>query len=205
MPPAPANPAQIPTALARSSGGKMLVIVESVPGMIRAAPMPIRARYPISWPDEPANARERGGAAEEREPDEQRAPAAVAIAERAGREEERGQGQRVGVDDPLLVRLAGPEVGRDLGERVRQHRHAGHDHDHGQAHHGEDEGAALGAGRCRDVRGQGAHGGCLSIAGRWRGDTTARRAGYTGDLEADGRSGYYTERPSALQPRGQPT
>ena len=38
VPPAPAKPAQMPTALARSSGGNTLVIVESVPGM--------RARHP---------------------------------------------------------------------------------------------------------------------------------------------------------------
>ena len=44
VPPAPAKPAQMPTALARSSGGNTLVIVDSVPGMISAAPMPINAR-----------------------------------------------------------------------------------------------------------------------------------------------------------------
>ena len=35
MPPAPAKPAQMPTALARSSGGNTLVMVDSVPGMMQ--------------------------------------------------------------------------------------------------------------------------------------------------------------------------
>ena len=49
VPPALANPAQIPTALARSSSGNTLVIVDRVPGIRRAAPMPITARSAISW------------------------------------------------------------------------------------------------------------------------------------------------------------
>ena len=40
----PANPAQMPTAFARSSGGNTLVIVDSVPGMTSAAPIPVSAR-----------------------------------------------------------------------------------------------------------------------------------------------------------------
>ena len=44
VPPVPAKPAQMPTALARSSGGNTLVIVDRVPGMSSAAPMPISAR-----------------------------------------------------------------------------------------------------------------------------------------------------------------
>ena len=56
MPPAPANPAQIPTALARSSGGNTLVMVESVPGMSNAAPTPMSARRPISCSADPVAA-----------------------------------------------------------------------------------------------------------------------------------------------------
>ena len=44
VPPAPAKPAQMPTALARSSGGNTLVMVDSVPGMRSAAPRPVSAR-----------------------------------------------------------------------------------------------------------------------------------------------------------------
>ena len=45
--------------------------------------------------------------------DDERTAAPVAVAERAGREEQRGQGERVGVDDPLLLRLAGVEIDGD--------------------------------------------------------------------------------------------
>ena len=52
VPPAVAKPAQMPTALARSSWGNTLVIVDRVPGINNAAPIPIAARSAISWPGE---------------------------------------------------------------------------------------------------------------------------------------------------------
>jgi len=55
-PPAPANPLHTATARAFSSAGKTLVIVESVPGMIRAAPAPDRMRQPISAAGDVVNA-----------------------------------------------------------------------------------------------------------------------------------------------------
>ncbi len=45
----PETPAQIPIALARSSGGNVTVRIESVPGISIAAPMPCRTRKTISW------------------------------------------------------------------------------------------------------------------------------------------------------------
>jgi len=42
--PAPANPAQMAMALARSRGGKTLATIERVAGMIMAAPTPMTAR-----------------------------------------------------------------------------------------------------------------------------------------------------------------
>ena len=56
VPPAPAKPAQMPTALARSSGGNTLVMVDSVPGMSSAAPIPMSARSAMSSLGEPASA-----------------------------------------------------------------------------------------------------------------------------------------------------
>jgi hypothetical protein len=47
MAPAPATPAQRPTARARSSSGKTLVMIESVVGITSAAPTPIPARSAI--------------------------------------------------------------------------------------------------------------------------------------------------------------
>ena len=59
VPPAPAKPAQMPTAFARSSGGNTLVIVDNVPGISNAAPRPVSARSPIRGPDEPTVAESR--------------------------------------------------------------------------------------------------------------------------------------------------
>ena len=47
-PPPAATPTHVPTALPRSSGGKTVVITDSVTGMIIAAPTPIAARSAIS-------------------------------------------------------------------------------------------------------------------------------------------------------------
>ena len=54
VPPAPAKPAQTPTARARPSGGKTLVMVDRVPGMMNAAPSPATTRAAISTLAEPA-------------------------------------------------------------------------------------------------------------------------------------------------------
>ncbi len=50
----PATAAHTLTALTRSDSGNVPVIVESVAGMTRAAPMPITARRPISSLGPPA-------------------------------------------------------------------------------------------------------------------------------------------------------
>jgi len=56
MAPAAANPAQVATPRARRSGGKAAVIVDKVPGMIMAAPIPMTTRAIVSWSVELANA-----------------------------------------------------------------------------------------------------------------------------------------------------
>ena len=48
--PTAASAAQIPIALPRSSSGKTLAMIDSVAGMISAAPTPISARIAITWP-----------------------------------------------------------------------------------------------------------------------------------------------------------
>ena len=42
------TPAHVPIALPRSSGGNALVMIDSVPGIISAAPMPWTARLATS-------------------------------------------------------------------------------------------------------------------------------------------------------------
>ena len=85
-------------------------MIESVAGMISAPPMPITARTAISWfalcDDEHAEA----AAAEQGETDLQGVLAAEAVAERAHRQEQAGEDEHVGVDDPLERRRRGVEV-----------------------------------------------------------------------------------------------
>jgi len=54
--PMPEKLAQMPIALPRSDGSNTFVITDSVCGCTSAAPMPISARVPISWPGVDANA-----------------------------------------------------------------------------------------------------------------------------------------------------
>ena len=94
----------MPIAFARSSRGKMFEMIESVAGMISAAPTPISARTPISWSGRvdghDAQARE----AEDRDSDLEAELAPEPVAEGAEREHEAGEDEQVGVDDPLQRR-----------------------------------------------------------------------------------------------------
>ena len=56
MPPAPAKPAQTPTARSRSSAGKLEVMTDSVAGMIMAAAAPAAIRATSSWVEPVAKA-----------------------------------------------------------------------------------------------------------------------------------------------------
>ena len=145
MPPAPAKPAHTPTALARPSGGKTLVIVDNVPGMISAAPTPVRTRHAMSVLGGVAQRRGGAGDAEDGDAGDERAAAAEPVADRAGREEECGQRDRVAVDDPLLVARRRAERGGEGRDRDGHHRHAGHDQHEGQQHRDEHGGAPAGA------------------------------------------------------------
>ena len=90
---------------------------------------------------------ERGRAAEQHQPDDQGEPASVPVAERPGREQQRGERQRVGVDDPLLLGLARAEALGQVGHAVGEHRHAGDDHHERQAHHRQDQRCGCGSRR----------------------------------------------------------
>ena len=72
------TPAQIPIAVPRCRGGNVAVMIESVAGFISAAPTPCTMRAPISKSalgGEPARERRRR---EDREPDDEDQPPAVA-------------------------------------------------------------------------------------------------------------------------------
>ena len=139
-PPA-ATPTHVPTAFPRSSGGKMVVITESVTGMIKAA----RDAHHRANRDQGARRvdeeRDERDGSEEREPDRQQRLPPVAVADRARRQEQGGEHDRVGVDDPLQLRLRRAGVTRDFGEgdveacdrRDDHHQREAHDPKHGPA------------------------------------------------------------------------
>ena len=111
--PMPATAAQMPIAFGRSSAGKTLVRIESVVGMISAPPMPISALLAISMFGGLGERGRERGAAEDHEPGDECAATAEAVAERAHGEQQAGEHERVGVDDPLKLAAAGVELALD--------------------------------------------------------------------------------------------
>ena len=110
--PRPAVAAQIPIAIARSrASAKTLMSSDSVAGMMSAAPAPMTARASDELVDAARVRGARRGGPEHGEPAEQHAPAPEAIAERAGQQQQPGEHERVGVDDPLQL--------ADVGARGR--------------------------------------------------------------------------------------
>ena len=133
--PAPEMPAQMAIAFARSRAGNTLARIDSVDGHDEGgADAHDRARR-----DE--HARRVGEHADQRpeaEDDEaglQRALAPEAVAERGGREQQPGEHQAVGVDDPLDVGVGRPDAA--LGGRQLQRRQG--DVEHGVADDDDDQ------------------------------------------------------------------
>ena len=108
--PIAAMPAQIPIAFPRSSRGKTFVMIESVAGMMSAAPTPIAARIAISWFGAVGGEHREAGRAEDRESGQQSALAPEPVAERAHRQEQTGEDEQVRVDDPLERRVRRVEM-----------------------------------------------------------------------------------------------
>ena len=120
------------------------MIVDKVPGMISAAPTPVRTRHAMSVPAESLSAEAALASAEDGDPGDEGTAAAEPVADRAGRQQERGQRDRVAVDDPLLVGRRRAERGGERRDRDVHHRHAGHDQHQGQQHRDEHGGAPTG-------------------------------------------------------------
>ena len=104
--PLPEMPAQMAIALARSRAGKTLVRIDSVDGMTNAAPMPMIARAAMSIAGASASAPSDRAGGEDEQAGLQGALAAEAVAERGGGEQQAGEDQAVGVDDPLHLGVA---------------------------------------------------------------------------------------------------
>ena len=110
--PTPAKPAQIAIARGRSLGGNTWARIDSVAGITNAAPTPMTARAPITAPDGARQRREQRCRAEHDQPAVEREPSAVAVTQRTGGEQQAGEHQGVGVDDPLQAARPGVEAPR---------------------------------------------------------------------------------------------
>src|SRR5215211_1640518 len=80
------------------------------------------------------------------QPGEQRAPAPVAVPERAGREQQSREHERVGVDHPLQLADVRVELSHQGGERDVDDRVVDDDHEQARAEHAEREPARPGPG-----------------------------------------------------------
>ena len=144
-PPPAATPTQVPTALPRSSGGNMVVITDSVTGITTGgADAHQRRRSPISSAVSVRKRARSDAQPEQRQPEDENRLAAD-----AGRRSHRrasssaANGQRVGVDDPLQLRLRGAGVAGDLRQGHVQAGDGGDHHHQRQAHHAQHRPALL--------------------------------------------------------------
>ena len=135
-PPAPANPAQMAMARGRSAGEKTLARMDSVDGITNAAPAPMSARVRDELVGGRGERRQQAGHPDHRQPELQGALATVAITQRAGRQQQAGEHQAVGVGDPLQLRLGGVQLAHERGQRHVERGVADHDHDEAEAQHG---------------------------------------------------------------------
>ena len=135
----PVTALQMPIALARSLGSRnTFVMIASVAGKMSAAPIPISRSAEDEALGRVDGAGQRRRHAEHRQADHEHPLAPVPVAEAATGEEQAGEHQEVGVDDPLQLTGGGVEVD---GERRQGHvddRAVEHGDEHGEADDGED-------------------------------------------------------------------
>ena len=129
---------QIPKAVPRSRPWNSCEMIASETANIPAPPIPCAPRAMISQSGDVRRAAERRGDREERDRDEKDALAAEQVAERAGVEHRRREGERVGVHDPLQVGEGGVELLFDVRQRDVDYRDVEEQHEHCHAHHDED-------------------------------------------------------------------
>ena len=131
------TPAQVPIALPRSWAGKASVTIESVAGIISAAPTPWTTRLATSiseFDGEPGGGR---GEGEDDDADQEHRAAPEDVAEPAAGREQDGEGERVAVDRPLEAGEVGVEVALDRGQRDVDDGVVEHDHEQREAHRPE--------------------------------------------------------------------
>ena len=136
----------MPIAFALSSGGKLEVMIDSVTGMIIAAPTPATTRARIIIAGVVATSAPTVATPNTTSPASSTGLAPEPVADRADRQQQRGERDRVGVDDPQHVALRRAEVDGHLllGDVEARHRR---EHGDERGDH-RDEDVALSS-RCR--------------------------------------------------------
>ena len=132
--------AQTPSAFARSvPSAKVVEMIASAAGEMNAAPRPCSARPPISIPLGDGEAVEQRRDGEDDEAEEEEPLAAEEVAGAAAEQQEAAEHERVGVHDPLQVRLAEAEIVLDRRQRDVHDRRVEDDHELREADQDEDE------------------------------------------------------------------
>ena len=181
------TPAHVPIALPRSAGGKALVMMHSVAGIISAAPRPWTARTATSQPSVGARPISALEETEDHDADQEDLAAAEDVAEAAAGDQQDGEGERVGVDRPLQRGQARRRSALDRRQRDVHDGVVEHHHEQREAHGRERPPAAVLLGDAETI---GHWGAILSTMGRmsvvqaWRSlrvrSSAKRRASSTG-------------------------
>ena len=109
------------------------MINDSVAGMINAAPAPATPRETMTIKGSDSTGRYQRCGCEYGQTDQHRAASAVAVTQRAGRQQQTREDQGVAVHDPGELGLGGRGRDRDVGERGVQRHHRGDHQQHAEA------------------------------------------------------------------------
>ena len=176
------------------------MITDSVAGMIIAPPMPIARAQHDQLVGVLGERGEHARDAEQHEPGLQRALATEAVAERAHREQDAGEGEQVGVDDPLQRRARRREVRLQRRQRDVEDRVVEPDDEQAEGEHAE----RLPAARVHPrVDGFGLHGGLRVRGWSWDVDVADRdHVGARSDIGRQQRKRRAADSPPRLATRG---
>ena len=114
-------------------------MIASAAGEMNAAPSPWSARAPISIPELVERPSSSEAAVKTTRPTEEEALAPEQVAGAAAEQQEAAEDERVGVDDPLEVRLGQAEVFLDRRQRDVHDGRVEHDHELREADEDEDD------------------------------------------------------------------
>ena len=142
-PPTPANAAQIAIAFGRSWIGNEFKMIESVAGMIDAAPDAHHGAEPDELSGIRCLTRSNCRAAEDEQPDFERSLPTEPISQGARGKEQSGEHERVGVDDPLQLGARRSQLALDRRQRDVDRAHGDDDRDEAEVEDREDQPAPV--------------------------------------------------------------